>query len=236
MSDWAAKRFWTQTHVVADADGWTVHLDARPLRTPFKTALVVPTKGLAQLVCDEWAAQEGRIDPERMPATRMANSSIDKVAPQIKAVADMLAAYGETDLLCHRAEGPPELIARQAADWDPVLNWAAQDLGVRLHSTTGVMPKDQPVESLAILRRKASAFSPFQLAAFHDLVSLTGSAILGFAATRDAWPPEAIWRMSRLDEAWQVEQWGADEQAEQDAALKQQAFHFAHHFFGLATG
>lgn len=235
MSDWAAKRFWTDVSVVDAGGGWGVRLDTRPVRTPAKTPLILPTRAMAEAVAAEWAAQDGAIRPMTMPCTRSANAALDKVALQRDEVAQMLADYGATDLLCHRAEGPMELVARQAAAWDPILAWAESDLGLRLVTTKGVMPVDQPPETLSRLLALFRAADDFQLAALHDLVGISGSAILGLAAARGAWPAEAVWQACRIDEDWQIEQWGRDDEAEAEAAHRRAAFLHAHRFNQLAT-
>lgn len=233
MSEWAAKRFWTEAQAVADDDGWTVKLDGRGVKTPAKAALIVPTKGLAQAIAEEWRAQEDKIDPTTMPFTRMSNSAIDKVTPQKAEVADMLAAYGDSDLLCYRADDPEGLVSRQSDAWDPVLDWAAETLGARLLPRVGVMHAPQDAGALAELSRRTHALSPFELAAFHDLVSLTGSLILGFAQMHGHGDSESIWKMSRIDETWQEEQWGVDEEAEALAESKRGEFNHAVRFVQL---
>lgn len=236
MSEWKLKRFWTD----AGADeapgeaGFRVLLDGRPVRTPAKALLAVPTRDMALAIAAEWDAQEEKIDPTTMPMTRAANAAIDKVAVQHAEVADMLAAYGDSDLLCYRADGPEALVARQATAWDPALDWAATELGARLEVFAGVIHAPQPPEALARLSARVHGFSPFQLAAFHDLVSLSGSLVLGFAAAADWREAEAIWTMSRIDEDWQEEQWGHDEEAAEAADIKRRAFLDAKRFFDLA--
>ena len=218
MSDWKAKRFWKDAAVVAVEDGFTVELDGRRVKTPAKRLLTLPTRAMADAVAAEWQAQEKQIDPRTMPVTKTANAAIDKVAVQKAEVVDMLAAYGDSDLLCYRADSPEELVARQAAQWDPMLDWAAETLGVRLEPRQGIMHAPQTPEALAELHRRTARLDAFELAAFHDLVSL------GFAALEQAFDPEEIWALSRLDENWQAEQWGRDDVAEQEAEIKRQAF------------
>ncbi len=233
MSEWKAKRFWKAAAVLDLPGGFGVSLDGRPVRTPAKALLTVPTEAMARRVAAEWDAQEGAIDPRSMPVTRSANAALDKVTPQFDEVADLLAAYGDTDLLCYRAEGPAELAARQAAAWDPVLDWAAGALGARLVPAAGVMHVAQDPAALERLRAQVRALDSFRLTAFHDLVGLSGSLILGFAVTEGFRGPEAAWDLSRIDEAWQIEQWGPDEE---EAALtegKRRAFLHAAEFFGL---
>ncbi len=233
MSDWQPKRFWKLAEVAEADGGYTVQLDGRPVRTPSKALLVMPSRAMAEAVAAEWNAQEEKLRPDTMPMTRTMNSAIDKVAVQHAEVADLLAAYGETDLLCHRADTPAELVARQKAGWDPMLDWATAALGARLVPVAGIIAPDQDPAALASLSQRVHALDAFQLAAFHDLVSLTGSLILGFAVQQEIRPPEALWALSRLDEDWQAEQWGADEEAEAHAALKKQAFLDAALIFSL---
>lgn len=234
MTDWKAKRFWKEATVETADGGFTVHLDARPVRTPLKSALIVPTVRLAQEIAAEWDAQEGIIDPLSMPHTRSANSAIDKVAPQHDAVAQMLADYGDSDLLCYRAPAPTELIARQAEHWDPLLDWAETRLGARLHTATGVIHVPQDPKTLARLSGRVHGLDAFALTGFHDLVSLSGSLILGFAAMLDHRPVDEIWKLSRVDEDWQSEQWGVDDEAVAMAETKRSAFVHAKIFLDLS--
>lgn len=233
MSAWSARRFWTTASAVPVEGGFTVQLDGRPVRTPLKSPLVLPTLALAEAVAAEWQAQEGTVKPETMPFTRMANSAVDKVKPQFVAVADMLAEYGGSDLLCYRAEGPAELVARQAQEWDPLLDWASAELGAALRTTTGVMPVTQPESSLAALRSLVHGFGAFQLAAFHDLVAITGSLVLAVAVTRGRIDVAEAWRLSRIDEDWQIALWGEDEEAAEVAARKRADLVQADRFFTL---
>lgn len=190
--------------------------------------------GFADAIAAEWDAQGEQIDPISMPFTRSANAALDKVATQHTEVADMLAAYGDSDLLCYRADYPDALIARQNEQWDPILDWAAQTLGARLEPRSGVMHVPQDSEALENLTTRVQALSPFELAGFHDLVSLSGSLILAFATTHDLFAPKAIWDISRLDEIWQSEEWGVDDEAEAAAAIKERAFIHAKQVFDLS--
>lgn len=233
MAEWAAKRFWTLTGISAVKDGYGVRLDGRPIRTPAKAPLILPTRALAEAVAQEWDVQEDEIDPNSMPLTRAANSAIDKVTPQFESVAEIVAAYGGSDLLCYRAEGPEALQLRQAEAWDPLLRWAAEKYGAKLNVTTGVMPVAQDAESLKILTAEVHGFSPWELTAFHDLVSLSGSLVIGFAAATGAGSAGDLWDTSRVDELWQIEQWGDDEEASAHATKRQQAFLQAMRFLEL---
>ena len=184
----------------------------------------MPTRALAEAVQGEWAAQGDKIDPETMPVTRTVNSAIDKVAQQRAEVVDLLAAYGDADLLCYRAASPDGLVRRQCEAWDPLLDWAAERLRARLGVHTGVIHHPQDPAALDLLTEEIRKLSDIELAAFHDLVSLSGSLIIGLAIVHGVDTPERLWLASRIDELWQEEQWGQDVVATDLARQKQSAF------------
>ena len=233
MSSWTAKRFWSAATVEPVAEGFTVRLDGRAVKTPAKAALIVPTQAMAQAIAAEWQAQGEKINPLTMPVTRSANAALDKVAAQRAEVAGLIAAYGETDLLCYRAERPEELCARQAEAWDAWLDWAAQSCGARLVVTRGVVPVEQPEETVAALHRRVTACDIWELAALHDLVAITGSLVLGLAVAGGRLSAAQAWDISRVDEEWQITQWGADEEAAEMAEVKKQALCHAERFWIL---
>lgn len=233
MSDWKPKRFWKAATPEACDGGFTVTLDGRPIKTPAKAALIVPTRPLAEAVAQEWDAQTGLVDPRTMPVTRSANAAIDKVRTQRAEVIGLLSEYGGTDLLCYRAPAPDGLVARQRQAWDPLLDWAERDLQVRLAVGEGVMHVPQPDESLVRFQQELDAIDDFGLAAAHDLISLSGSLILALAVMRDHLDAARAWDISRIDEEWQIGQWGADEDAAAAAEVKRAAFLHAERFFHL---
>ena len=234
MSDWKPRRFRQAASVEPVAAGFAIRLDGKQARTPARAPLEVPTRALAEAIAAEWEAQEKHVDPRTMPCTRTANAAIDKVAAQRAEVADMLAGYGDSDLLCYRAESPVELVARQAGAWDPALDWAAEALGARLAAHAGVMHRAQDPVALDRLAGMVHAMSPFELAAFHDLVLLSGSLVLAFAVAAGWRDADSIWSLSRLEEDWQQEQWGEDAEAAEAAARRRADFLQAARFLDLA--
>ncbi len=234
MSEWASKRFWSTVSVEAGPEGFSIRLDGRPVRTPAKRTLVLPTQAVARHVAAEWEAQEERVDPATMPWTRSANAAIDKVAAQRREVTDHLAGYVGTDLLSYRAAEPVELVLRQQETWDPLLDWLASRHGVRLEVTQGVIPVEQDPACVSRLVRGMEPMSVFQLTGFHDLVTLSGSFVIALAVADEAAPVQDLWLASRLDESWQVEQWGEDVEATEEAARKMRAFLHAAVLFRLA--
>lgn len=220
----AARRFWDEVSVAEVPGGFAVLLDDRPLRTPAKAELITPTRALAEAIAAEWRAIEGEIRPEGLPFTRAANAAVDRVAPDPAPLVAGLAAYGESDLLCYRAESPAALAARQAAAWDPPLAWAAEGLGARLAATVGVRHRPQDPRALAALRTAVAAHDPFALTALSELVSLSGSLVLALAVARGVMSAPEAWAASRVDEAWQEEQWGVDAEAAEAAREREEAF------------
>lgn len=200
------KRFWQAVAV----EGGEVRLDGRPVRTPGRAPLVIPCPPLAEAIADEWRAVEGEIDPRAMPLTGLANAAIDLVEPDRLAFAAQLAKYGETDLLAYRAESPPGLIARQAAEWDPLLAWVQQRYDVHVEVAAGVMHRPQPAATVVRLRDATVALGAFELAALSPLVTIGGSLIAGLALVERAFDADQLWAVVNLDELWQEEMWGAD--------------------------
>jgi chaperone required for assembly of F1-ATPase len=218
------RRFWEEVIVAPVDDGFAVRLDARDLRTPLQAPLVVPTAPLAEAIAEEWRVIEAEIDPERLPFTKSANTAIDRVAREREAVIETIAAYGDADLLCYRAEDPAPLRERQSAAWDPWLDWAAQRLDAPLVPVEGVIHRPQAPESLAALRAEVARFDALGMTALHDLVALSGSLILGLAVGRGDLAAVEAWEISRLDEAWQIEQWGVDDEAAALAVVRRASF------------
>ncbi len=236
MSEWKAKRFWESVDTEASGGGYSVLLDGRSVRTPLRAPLLLPTQAMADAVAEEWQGQVETVDPLSMPGTRSANAAIDKVTVQHGEVAAMLAAYAETDLLCHRATYPEGLIEQQKKAWDPVLAWAEQTYGVPLTVTSGVLPALHPSDSLTVYSEIVSGYRPFSLTALHDLVGLSGSLLLGLYVANALADPEVVWRLSRIDEDWQISQWGEDEEAVAEAKIKRGSFLHAARFLTLAGG
>jgi chaperone required for assembly of F1-ATPase len=233
MSDWAAKRFWSSVVTERREDEHVVLLDGRLVKTPAKATLSVPTQAMAEAIAAEWDAQSDKIDPRTMPTTRSANAALDKVKPQRLEVAALISAYGEDDFLCYRAPAPQELIERQNQAWDPLLAWAAKALDSPLQTVEGVMHVEQPANSVINLTACVTVQTPFQLAALHDLVSMSGSLVIGLAAQAGAFEIDDLWTWSRLDELWQIEHWGQDDEAHATAGIKCQSFLHAYRFYKL---
>ena len=233
MSDWAAKRSWKTVAIECQDAQHVILLDGKLVKTPAKATLAVPTHAMAEAIAAEWNAQKEKIDPRTMPNTRSANAAIDKVTPQKAEVAALIAAYGEDDFLCYRAPAPQELIERQKEAWDPLLSWAAEVLDAPLLTVEGVMHVEQPANSVINLTALVTAQTPFELAALHDLVSMSGSLVIGLAAQAGAFGNDDLWIRSRLDELWQIEHWGQDDDAHATAEIKRDAFLHADRFYKL---
>lgn len=206
------KRFYKDVSV-GEGAFFQVLLDGRPIKTPGKKALMLPTRALADLVAAEWVAQGAQIDPGTMPLTRFSNTAIDAVSAALDEVAADIVAYAGRDLLCYRAGDQPQLAERQAALWNPVLGWAREVLGARFDVAEGVMPIDQPATTLKAIARALEPHDPYRLTALHVMTTLTGSAILALAHARGALDAETAWVAAHADEDYQIAMWGEDYEA-----------------------
>ena len=212
------KRFWKEVGVEQEGEGWGVRIDGRPVKTPARAALSVPTKKLADDIAKEWRDVDDKIDPRAMPFTGLANAAIDRVASDRQAFASGLANYAEADLACYRAEGPHELVDRQEEQWDKLLAWARRRFDVDFVTTSGLMHVAQPAATVERLSHAVSALDPFRLAGLSPLVTVGGSLVAALAVLEKAITPEEAWEAVSVDDRWQLEQWGADSEAE--AALE----------------
>jgi chaperone required for assembly of F1-ATPase len=212
------KRFWKRVSVEPEGDAWAIRLDDRPVKTPARALLAVPTSALAGAIADEWRGIGEKIDARSMPLTGLANAAIDRVAPARAAFAASLAEYAQGDLLCYRADGPRALIERQEQHWDGLLAWARRRYDVEFVVTSGLMHVAQPTATIERLSHAVSVLDPFRLAGLSPLVTIGGSLIAALAMLEKAISPEAAWDAASIDECWQLEQWGAD--AEAEAALE----------------
>ena len=237
MSEWAKKRFWSDVAAIEVEGGFAIELDGRGIKTPAKAPLVVPTRAFAEIVADEWRAQAEVIDPATMPATRAANAALDKVRGQMTEVAGLVADYGDSDLVCYRAEAPDGLAAQEAAAWDPIVDWAVHRYGIRPVVRYGVVHAPQPAALLDSLRADVARLTAFELTCFHDLVAMSGSLLIALAVIERFDSPGALWQASRVDEDWQIAQWGTDAEAEALAESRRRAFIDAGRFyFALRAG
>ena len=224
MAAWEQKVFWSEVSVSKTEGGFQILLDGRGVKTPAKATLLVPTETFADQISAEWRALEDKVDPEKLPFTKLANAAIDKVAVQSEPIIGMLAEYGTTDLLCYRATLPKGLADKQEQVWQPLLDWFAATHGVTLEVGSGVMPIRQPTEVLAKCEALLKPYTHFELAAIYDLISLSGSFVIGLAVACEKLDAASAWTASCIDEDWQIAEWGKDEDATSLAATRQQAF------------
>jgi chaperone required for assembly of F1-ATPase len=232
----ARKRVYKEVAVVSVEAGYGVTLDGKPVHTPARRPLVLPTREVAEAVAAEWQAQEAEINPLVMPLTRLAGSALDLVAPNRAEVVARTAAYGGTDLVCYRAEGPPELASRQQEGWQPLVDWAAHRFDAPLKVTVGVMAVEQPAEALAALSRAVEAYDDLRLTVLAAATAACGSLLLALALAEGRLDAETAFTLSQLDESFQIEQWGEDpEIAQRRANLRTDIAAAAHLLALLAT-
>lgn len=229
-------RFWKHAGAVPADGGWAIELDGKPLRTPGRNAFTVPSEALARAVAAEWDACAEAVDPRAMPLTGIANAAIDRVASDSAAFAKGVANYAAADLLCYRAESPRELRARQEQVWDSLLSWGRRRFDVDFETTCGIVHVAQPAATVHRLGHAVAALDPFRLAALSLLVSISGSLIIGLGVAEGAIAADEAWSAATIDEQWQRDQWGADEEALAALDTRRRDFMGAARFVELLGG
>jgi chaperone required for assembly of F1-ATPase len=212
------KRFYKSASIESIESGWRVLLDGRPIRTPKKSSLVVPTAALADALADEWRMQDGIVEPSTMLLNRTANTIIDHIVEHRDAVIAEIAKFGATDLICYFADEPEELIVRQRYVWLPLIDWARDVIGARLKCGHGVQHLAQNPEAICALNKTVSALSNWQLAPLHIMVSISGSLVIGLALLRGRLTVAEAWAAGQVDELFQAEMWGEDDFAAKNRA------------------
>jgi chaperone required for assembly of F1-ATPase len=229
------QRFYESVTVAAlePASAFAVMLDRKSVQTPARRPLQVPGAALAQAIAAEWDAQSGEIAVERMPLTQVAATALDRISPDTPSYARQIAAYGETDLVCYRSSGPNALVARQMAAWQPLVDWVAQTFSAPLTVTDGVTPVAQPPATLMALRDAVAAHDIFEMSALGLAATASGSLIIALALSHGRIDADAAFEAGYLDEAWQTERWGADEEAEVRQRTARADINTAAQFFAL---
>ena len=218
------KRFYKDVTTELRDGGHVVLLDGRLVKTPGKLTLALPDARLAEAVAEEWRAQKVHIDPGTMHLTRIVNSGLEAVPGKHGQVADEIAGYAGSDLLCYRAETPQRLVEQQAQHWDPVLSWVEGTFGARFTLAAGIIHVAQSQEALAAIRKAVGAYAPMELAALHTATTLTGSVLLALALAHGRLDTDAVWAATFVDEDWNISVWGEDAEAARMRARKRAEF------------
>ena len=235
MNKWLKRRTWKKTIVKKVDSTFKVFLDDKALITPKNNKILLPTRKLALKIVEEWAQQLDEIDPSQMPYTRLVNSAIDKVQQNYEAVVSDLLNYAETDLLCYRTESPPDLVLKQNKLWDPILVWAKDELSIDLKTTCGITYNAQDIGQIQIVAKEINAYDCFTLTGFYDLVTITGSILVAFSLYHKQISPSHAIDISFLDEDWQREKWGHDEESTLNRANKLSDLKIAYEFLKLLS-
>jgi len=214
------RRFYKE---VAVADG-AILLDGKPVKTPARADLILPTPALAEAVAAEWRAQGDEIDPRTMKLTGLGNAAIDRIAPDRASFVRPLAAYAESDLLCYRADAPAELIARQAEAWNPLLDWARRRFDVHFAVTSGIVHAPQPDATIARLGEALAIYDAFHLAGLAPIITIGGSPVTALALAESEIDPDSAFDLTHLDELWQARRWGEDRLALEARAARKRDF------------
>lgn len=221
MSERRLRRFYKAATVGEVPGGFAVFLDGKQLKTPAGAPMVLARRPLAEALAAEWEAQAEEVRPGEMPIMRLLSTALDRVTAAPEPVVAEIAGYGETDLVCYRVEHPPELARRQQAVWQPLVDWAVLHYDAPLAVTTAILPLPQPAGALAALRAAVARLDPLALAGLHAAVAACGSLVLGLALLEGRIDAQTAWEASQLEEGWQIERWGGDEEsARRRAALR----------------
>jgi chaperone required for assembly of F1-ATPase len=220
------KRFYKEAGVAEAEGGFTITLDGKPIKTPSGRTVTVPVRAIADAIAVEWRAQQDTIDPLTMPLTRFANSVVELVVDRVTPVRDDIAKYFHSDLLFYRAGHPQALVDKEAQHWDPVVFWAADTLGAHFILGEGIMHVRQP-DTAVEAARSALPDDPWSVAAVHVVTTLTGSALLALALAHGACDPDQVWDAAHVDEDWNRDQWGVDEEVAARRAAREVDFRAA---------
>lgn len=210
----AAKRFYEQTGTVKQQNGFGVTLDSRPVKTPGGNELSLPTEAAAIAVAAEWDAQVDAIKPSSMPCMQLACTAIDRVSAERDNIVDQVAKYGGSDLICYLADTPDDLVRLQHATWQPLLDWALEAHDIKMISTNGITFVAQPDDTVAVVRNVVAEFDDFELTVVTELTFITGSVVIALALVAGRLDPDSAFEACQLDETYQIEHWGKDEEAE----------------------
>ncbi|MDO9370526.1 MAG: ATP12 family protein [Sphingopyxis sp.] len=227
------KRFWKEAVAIAQDGGWGIALDGRPVRTPQRALLVVAGAALAETIVAEWQMQGESVDPATMPMTGLTNAAIDLAAPDPVGFAEPIAAYAATDLFCYRDDRDALLQAEQVAAWNPLLAWAEERFDIEFVITQGILPVDQPPETVTALRMATFAVDPWRMTALTKLVTIGGSLVAGLACVEEAFDGKRLWDAVSLDELYQERRWGSDAEAQAQRAAHKRDWDDAVRFIGL---
>lgn len=227
------RRFWQEVAVSPSSQGFAVTLDGKPVRTPARRALEVHSVALAEAIAAEWRAQDKTVDLRAMPLTRLAATALDRVAEARADVERQLLAFAATDLLCYRADGPADLVARQNEIWQGLLDWLAAAHDARLTVTAGVVPVAQPETALTALSQALARLDLFELMAVHTAAAAAGSLVIALALGAGAVDTDYAVAAAELDEAYQAEEWGIEEEAAARRAATADDLRLAARFLAL---
>ena len=207
-----ARRFYQEVNVIKLERGFAVELDGRLVKTPLGQPQILTSKDLAIAIAHEWASQEKIIVPETMPLTGYANSSIDRIEKNRESILKEILNFAETDLLCYRANEPIDLVSRQNSHWQPLLDWAADTMKIKLKVTTGILHIKQPLRAIDTLAKLLRGKNDMELAGIISLTTACGQIILALALAKGRIDIKEALVCTQLEQIYQNERWGVDEE------------------------
>ncbi|WP_321390003.1 ATP12 family chaperone protein [Emcibacter sp.] len=227
------KRFYKNVDLGEQDGGYVILLDGRAVKTPERRLVMAPNQDLADSLAQEWRDQGEDVLPRTMPMNKYLCTAIDRVATQRESLIEELVGYGGSDQICYRAEHPADLVSRQQEVWDPIVKWMGKEMGIFLKTTSGIIHVEQERAEMDKLRRLLAVLNEFEIAALHNMTTLTGSVSIGMALLHDRIDLDRAWAASQLDEEYQIEQWGQDKEAEERRANMREELGHAARFLSL---
>ncbi|MGB0683017.1 MAG: ATP12 family chaperone protein [Magnetovibrionaceae bacterium] len=212
------KRFYKEVTVEPGPEGFGLTLDGRPLKTPAKALFLLPSAALAEAIAEEWDAQDDKIDSSTMPLTSLGFTALDRIKPDPEGMKAEMLRYARTDLVCYRADRPQELAEAQALAWDPLIDWIRAETGLSLKVTAGIVPVEQPDDTIPTIDRYIAEWDPFRLTSLSVATASAGSLVIALALVRRHLDPQAAFEAAMVDETYQVSHWGDDDEASERRA------------------
>lgn len=230
------KRFYREVSVEQLEQGFAVRLDTRAIKTPIGAQQIVPSRALAEALAAEWAAQGEELDLSLFRFRDLADYALDIIGTERDTALSKMLAFAETDTLCYRADPDEALYRRQQEIWEPLLTEFETREGIRLERVSGIMHRPQSAETLEILHKRLAALDDFTLAGLQTVTSLAASLSIGLLALETNAQADPLWAAANLEELWQAELWGQDDEAEARLAKRRAEFGHGFEFFRLVAG
>ncbi len=208
------KKFWERVQLKkTDISSYEIFLDDKILKTPLRKKLIIPNLKIAEEIYKEWNQDIKIIDKDAMIFYGILSTSIDKICGNRKLYIDDILDFIDTDLTCYRAEKPNDLVQWQSKNWDPILLKVEKYINSKINVFRGIMPLKQDQEIHIKITKLLTKFNDLEILVLHRIANITGSVFLSLCIFISDKIKEKAFELSFLDELWQAENWGYEEEA-----------------------